>query len=222
MGLLLLVRHGQASFGSADYDVLSPAGWEQAELLGAHLAAAGVRPTALVRGDMRRHRETLESMAKGAGWSLDDVVEDAAWNEFDHLGIVAGFPDTPQGELDRRQFQQVFEQATARWTSGEGEYDETYAAFRDRTSGAMARAVEAAGSGATVVAVTSGGVIAALVAALVDPDCTDDAAFARRWQRLNTVVVNSAVTRVVVGATGARLLTYNEHEHLPADLLTYR
>ena len=29
MGVLLLVRHGQASFGADDYDVLSEVGWEQ-------------------------------------------------------------------------------------------------------------------------------------------------------------------------------------------------
>ena len=34
MGTLYLVRHGQASFGADDYDVLSPAGHEQAVRLG--------------------------------------------------------------------------------------------------------------------------------------------------------------------------------------------
>ena len=45
MGQLLLVRHGQASFGAEDYDVLSETGWEQGRRLGAHLVRAGVRPT---------------------------------------------------------------------------------------------------------------------------------------------------------------------------------
>ncbi|NUQ87355.1 MAG: histidine phosphatase family protein, partial [Glycomyces artemisiae] len=58
MGLLLLVRHGQASFGADDYDVLSETGWEQARLLGRWLAERRVTPTAVVQGGMRRHRET--------------------------------------------------------------------------------------------------------------------------------------------------------------------
>ncbi|MFC6344719.1 hypothetical protein ACFP8W_22255, partial [Nocardioides hankookensis] len=78
-----------------------------------------------------------------------------------------------------------------------------------------------AGSGRTVVAVTSGGVIAAVCAALVDPEA-DAATFARLWGRFNTVLVNSSVTRVVVGSTGARLLTFNEHPHLEGNALTYR
>ena len=35
MGVVLLVRHGQASFGAADYDVLSPLGERQAAATGA-------------------------------------------------------------------------------------------------------------------------------------------------------------------------------------------
>ena len=43
---LLLVRHGQASFGKSDYDRLSPGGHRQARLLGADLARRGLRPVA--------------------------------------------------------------------------------------------------------------------------------------------------------------------------------
>jgi len=34
MGVVLLVRHGQASFGADDYDVLSETGIEQSRMLG--------------------------------------------------------------------------------------------------------------------------------------------------------------------------------------------
>jgi hypothetical protein len=36
------------------------------------------------------------------------------------------------------------------------------------------------------------------------------------------VMVNASVTRVVVGSTGARLLTFNEHSWLDRELVTYR
>lgn len=227
MGQILLVRHGQASFGSDDYDVLSQTGWAQGRLLGAWLAERGTTPTALVRGDMRRHRETLAAMVEGAGWVGVDDETDPGWDEFDHLGVVASYPDLPEGDgvdlwADRRAFQAVFERATARWISGDHDgYPETYADFVARVRAALLRAGEAAGPGGTVVVVSSGGPIAAACAALVDPD-GDDAGQARLWQRFNTVTVNSSVTRVVVGSTGPRLLTFNEHSHLTADHLTYR
>ncbi len=42
---ILLVRHGQASWGADDYDQLSPLGDEQSRVLGAALAARGITPT---------------------------------------------------------------------------------------------------------------------------------------------------------------------------------
>jgi broad specificity phosphatase PhoE len=217
VGVLLLVRHGQASFGTADYDVLSETGWEQGRLLGDWLRARGVAPTTVVRGGMRRHRETAEA----AGWGDADV--DLGWDEFDHLSVMASYPEAPTGDLDRREFQRVFELATARWTAGDhdGEYAEPWSAFRARVNGSFEAACRLAGPGETAVAVTSGGTIAAVCAGLVDPEA-DAASYARMWSRLNAVLVNSSVTRVVVGSTGPRLLTFNEHPHLEDATLTYR
>ncbi len=42
------------------------------------------------------------------------------------------------------------------------------------------------------------------------------------FQRLNDVVINASVTTVVVGRSGRRLIAYNEHTHLPRDLVSYR
>jgi broad specificity phosphatase PhoE len=222
VGVLLLVRHGQASFGADDYDVLSERGWEQGRLLGAWLTARAVTPTSLVRGGMRRHRETAEAVAGAAGWSVE-AATDPGWDEFDHLAVVAACPDVPAGDLDRREFQRVFERATARWTAGadDADYAETWSGFRSRVAEALDRACARAGPGGTAIVVSSGGPIAAACAALADPEA-DDAAFARMWSRFNAVLVNSSVTRVVVGSTGPRLLTYNEHPHLEGEALTYR
>lgn len=222
MGVVVLVRHGQASFGADDYDVLSQGGWEQGRLLGEWLRERGVEPTAVIRGDMRRHRETAEAMQQGAaGWP--DASADPGWDEFDHLSVVAAYPEVPTGDLDRREFQRVFELATARWVAGghDDEYVEPWSAFRARVRSSFASAAACAGSGETAVVVSSGGPIAAVCAELVDPEA-DDVAHARLWSRFNTVLVNSSVTRVVVGSTGARLLTFNEHVHLEGTRVTYR
>ncbi len=215
MGTVLLVRHGQASFGADDYDVLSPLGWEQGRAIGRFLGDTE-SPTAWVRGGMRRHRETLEAITSA------DARVDERWDEFDHVGIVATHPDAPVGDVDPRTFQRAFERATADWVAGtHGGDAETYADFVGRVRAALADAVADAGSGRTVVVVSSGGPIAVAVATLVDPDA-DLARTGALWARFNTVTVNAAVTRVVVGSTGARLLAFNEHAHLAPDQRTYR
>jgi len=127
MGQILLVRHGQASWGAEDYDVLSTLGERQAEVLGPALARllGDAEPDRLVHGTMQRQQRTAELAAKAAGWSVEPTI-DERWNEMDHLAVLALQPRDFDGEPDRAQFQAWFEAATRRWASGEhdDDYDE--------------------------------------------------------------------------------------------------
>jgi broad specificity phosphatase PhoE len=219
MGLILLVRHGQASWGAADYDQLSPLGERQAELLGSWLAKGGVRPNRLVGGSMKRHRQTAVAAAAGAGWPTDLEVDDG-WDEFDHVRLMEVHgartehlpADAGHAELDA-----WFDAAVARWVSGEhdADYPESFPDFTARVEGALRRTADAVGPGETVVVFTSGGPISWSISSLV-------AAATATWQRLNPVLVNSSVSKVTIGTRGATAVSFNEHPHLPADLLTYR
>ena len=82
MAELILVRHGQASFGADDYDKLSDLGWRQSRWLGEYLAARGTRFDRVIRGSLRRHTETLDGIGEGMGKPLDGR-EDARLNEYD-------------------------------------------------------------------------------------------------------------------------------------------
>ncbi len=220
MGQVLLVRHGQASWGADDYDVLSETGWEQSRLLGAALRGRGVEASLVVHGTMRRHRETAEATGMADGASVD-----AGWDEFDHLGMLGAVPAPYEGrEPTRAEFQAWFEKATNRWTGGEhdADYDEPFAAFGDRVTAALRRTAEQAGGG-TAVVFTSGGPMSWATATLLGADL-DREGRALLWRRLNPVCVNSGVTRVVSGRRGLTLVSFNEHTHLDPtpDLLTYR
>ena len=61
MGSIYLIRHGQASFGADDYDVLSPTGIRQAEILGDHLLNLGVRFDRVLSGGLRRQQHTARA-----------------------------------------------------------------------------------------------------------------------------------------------------------------
>jgi broad specificity phosphatase PhoE len=208
VGQILLVRHGQASWGAADYDVLSPLGERQAAALGACLRDVPVG--AVVHGAMRRQRETAELLAEAAGWSEAPSV-DERWDEMDHQGVLDAHPPEFDGEPDARQFQAWFEKATARWLSGDHdrEYSEPWMAFRDRVLAGF----DALGEGTTVV-ITSAGPVSVVVAHLLESPAA--------YERIAPVVVNASVTKVVAGRRGRTLVSFNEHGHLPADLLTYR
>jgi len=219
MGQLLLVRHGQASFGSENYDALSPLGFEQSRLLGVSLAARNIEIGTIVGGAMRRHRETAETCASAAGWAVGDLVVDPGWDEFDFLSVLAVHPQDVVGEPTKAEFQRLFEAATAAWIAGEDRpYAETFADFTARVTAALERTVGLAASG-DVAVFTSGGPVAWAVATLLA-----DGGSADLWTRLNRMMVNSALTRLISGSRGVNLLSYNEQSHLDGvpGALSYR
>jgi broad specificity phosphatase PhoE len=219
VSVVLLVRHGQASFGAEHYDRLSALGEEQSRLLGASLAARGMRPEVVLRGSMKRHRQSASAAVGGAGWDAD-VVEDAGWDEFDHLTTLTGtlasedFAGAPYDEQVRR-----VEAGIGRWAAGshDDEYRESFPTFQARVAQALSRLLDGLGARQTAVVFTSGGPVSWVTASLVDGGVP-------AWTRLSRVVVNSGVTKVVTGRRGTNLVSFNDHSHLDHDpaLITYR
>ncbi len=207
VGQVVLVRHGQASFGTEDYDVLSPLGEQQAELVGR--ALAGLRPDLVLHGSMRRQRETAVIAAKAAGW--DAPIEcDERWDEFELAGSAARMASRePDGA---QAFQRWYEQATDRWLAGAHEPgDEPRADFVARVTAALARAAEVP----TAVVVTSGGPVATIAAELLEGG-------GAAYRRLMPAMVNTSVTQVVSGRRGMTLLSWNTHQHLAREQVSYR
>jgi phosphohistidine phosphatase SixA len=86
-GHVVLIRHAQASFGSADYDRLSERGEQQAQRLATWLVAhPELDFNHVAAGTLRRHAQTLaaiEAAFTRAQRALPPLAQDADWNEFD-------------------------------------------------------------------------------------------------------------------------------------------
>ncbi len=217
MSVLLLVRHGQASFGTDDYDRLSPVGLEQSRVLGAELGRRTVDPVRIVSGGMKRQLQTAAGVAGAASWAAP-VDVDPGWDEFNATELLDAFPEVdPAARNDSRVFQRMLERASSRWASGDhdGDYRETFAEFTGRVDAALARAVAGLGSGQTGVVVSSSGAIAWATARLLNGGFD-------QWLALNRVTVNTGVTKIVAGASGTSLLSFNDHSHLSSAEVTYR
>lgn len=76
MGTLYLVRHGQASFGADDYDVLSAMGRQQSVRLGEYFQHKGVIFDAALTGTLNRQIQTLAGICQGMG--VEFAVPDGA------------------------------------------------------------------------------------------------------------------------------------------------
>lgn len=229
---LYLVRHGQASFGAADYDKLSANGERQAELLGEHWQRCGFTVEAAYSGDMLRQRETGRLALQRAGLDAVAPHTDAAFNEFDHRALIhAYFPKVvlrypefaaePQKALhDRKSFQILFEGVVGAWLNGEdpaAPIPETWPQFHARCSDGLRRI--ATGDAERIVVFTSGGVLAAVLYEALGIEAT-------RAFRLNWRIHNASVHQFRLGSAGLDLLRYNDVAHLELlrepSLLTYR
>jgi broad specificity phosphatase PhoE len=227
MPSILLVRHGQASYGADDYDVLSETGRQQAEVLAAEHARRGLRFDVVVSGGLQRQRGTVEILARAAGTAVEI---DPGWDEYDADDILTHHaqtgirldaePGTAGPAVSSRDFQALLDGALIDWiTAGEtGAAREPWPAFDGRVRGALERLVGRLGRGETALVCSSGGAIGGICAALMGMEPTGLVAF-------NRVAVNTGVARLVSGRQGVTLVSFNEHGHLDGldpSLRTYR
>ena len=215
---LILVRHGQASLGEADYDRLSLLGHRQAALVAARLRRN--RPAALVRGEHLRHRQTAAALLE----SGQQVMVDPGLNEYSVqplLQAAAARADVlrlelppPEAQANPRAFLDLFlalfPAVLDAWQQQQirCQHNGSWAEFSARVEGAGRRLVERAGSGGCVIAFTSAGVISTLTALLLARDLG--------WQRrLNVTLYNTAVTELCFRDGCWHAVVENCVEHLP-------
>jgi broad specificity phosphatase PhoE len=216
VGVLVLLRHGQASMGTADYDKLSGLGHRQARAAGARLARADLSIGQVWSGALARQQETAGAVLAELGRPPGDLRTDDRLDEYDPAGIL-GTSEPFAGATtpgSRRALQVTLDEALARWIQGGTPYPEPHAAFTTRVQAAVA---ELAALPGTTLAVTSAGVIAVACAQVTGLP-------ADRWPALARVAVNASLTKLITGSTGTNLLTFNDHAHLEGDrsLITYR
>lgn len=224
---LVLVRHGQASLGSDDYDRLSERGHHQARRLAERLAERTAGRTDLWSGTLLRHRQTLAPLAGGKDAA---VRRTADLNEFSTYGLVRaavqqadrlGLAVPPRYQLtDPVAHLDIllawFPQVMAAWQN-EGLVDPvvgTWAAFRRRVLLARSSWESAVHAGRSVIVVTSAGVIATVLAALGRRELA--------WQRdLAVKLYNASVSELALVEGAWRIERCNCTRHLEAgDLRT--
>ena len=162
------IRHGQAGT-RLDYDTLSELGRQQSLLLGAYLARQAVTFSHVIVGGLERHKQTAASVLSAysvSGLAVPEAMNDPAWNEFDLDDVYQSI--APQLAKDDSDFaaqytdmrKQVDEQGAAeqsainrRWSPCDtsvihawvtAKYPvkcESWAGFRDRIRGALAKLI---------------------------------------------------------------------------------
>ena len=230
MSQLYLVRHGQASFGAANYDQLSPLGYQQAQWLGEHFRELDVHFDRVVTGSLSRQQQTAQGILAGIGQQLP-LHTDAGLNEFDFHGLAAiycRFSEMPlPGTANRgREFFQMLRKAMIAWSRGElhtaepdteGQALETWEQFHDRVQFSMQQLI-AREQDETVLAVSSGGAMAMALSQVLQ--CGVDTLI-----NLNMQTRNTGVHHLFYNQRGFQLAGFNSLAHLQRpgrlDALSY-
>ena len=231
MGSIFVVRHGQAAFGTDNYDRLTALGKAQCRHLGEYLAERGIKMDALFMGGLTRHRESLEALLEGyasrAGApSAASAEVFAVLNEYDPDAVVVAFGGQRMGAHQAaeardphvvRQHFRLLRDALAAWAEGRTAPlgMPSFMQFQYDANDVLRIARERYTDG-NVVIVTSGGPIGAIVAATLQspPAIAVD---------LNLRIRNASLSEFSSSARRHHLVSFNSVAHLEgkADCITY-
>lgn len=241
MSKLLYIRHGQASFGKADYDQLSEKGYQQSRDLGSHFLKTEFKMDTIYVGPLKRHWQTYEMVKEAyqnAGESLPDPILFEPLNE--HRGpevlkqnlpkLVKTDPVIAKWEAERQANRDlwnkngmlIFDRAMNLWANGHFDEDhpEEYAKwpeFREIVGGGFDQLMEThmQERGVNIALFTSGGTISATMGKVLQmPDHSSVI-------NLNGIVQNTSMTEILFNDSKATLKSFNLVPHLSDDMITY-
>ena len=212
MGTLYLVRHGQASFGADDYDVLSAMGHQQSARLGEYFKFKGIAFDAALTGTLKRQIQTYASICQG----MDSEPLATQWpglNEYDSHAVIATIhphklekPTSP--EMYRNHFR-LLKDGLAQWMAGvvSPHGMPSYADFVLGVTSALDHIRK--NCEGNVLLVSSGGPIATAVGHVLGTS-------AETTIELNLRIRNCSVTEFAFTPKRHMLVTYNTLPHLDA------
>ena len=235
MADLLIIRHGQASFGADNYDQLSTLGQRQADLTGEFLSQSGVHFSAAFSGDLSRQRETGERILAQLEGSPSLVI-DPRLNEVqtdEQMAVMTPLlceQDPRFATLmadmnkDSKSFQKIIETVFNYWVSPNCQVAgiQSWQEYSAGVVSAFEAARASAESGSTSAIFTSGGTIATIVGHVLGLS-------ADRVYEFYEPGFTGSITRLIFNSRKCSLSTFNDVSHLQLmgaqrgeRLVTYR
>ncbi len=213
MAEIILVRHGQASFGAANYDRLSELGEQQALWLGDYFCQLQQPVDAVVIGTLDRHRATAAGILQAhAEVQTPPETVHPGLNEYHFRELLAALQrERPQEWVDtgdpKRDYYHNIRQALGGWIKGfiASDGTDSWQSFCERINEAF-EAVLRTRSGSSLV-VSSGGPIAVILARVLNLD-------AAATVNLMLHIKNTSVSRILYNGRQLTLDSFNDVAHL--------
>ena len=233
MSRLLVIRHGQASFGADNYDQLSDLGMLQSERLADYILEREPRFSRLIVGPCQRHAQTaaptVRKLQEKYG-QCPDVETYEELDEFDAFQLFALAEEAghPAAKLfsdyalepdpgRQRQLSRALENLMREWARGDFKAPsvESWGSVRTRVESCLRGIMEAAGKGETIAVFTSGGPTGAAVGMALE--LTDEMAMKACWS-----VYNAGIADFLFSEGRMSLNRFNHTAHLNLEHLTRR
>lgn len=224
MSSLLLVRHGQASFGGARYDELSVKGKSQASATGIWMRERGAHFDRMLSGPRQRQIETARLILNASkreslsGLNLVSNLDEFAEGE-EILSVAEENSELSlMGKTDvaRSQVFRLYSEAYLAWFRGEQALGgrASFSEFREHVLDWFWTYTGQSGvSGQKTLAVTSAGVISVIV-------CEVLGFSEERWPDFISVLDNASVTEILYSDRRVSLRSFNSTGHLSTNMLS--
>lgn len=223
MATIYLFRHGQASFGSDDYDKLSPLGERQATLLGQYLRDSGIVLDATYSGDLLRQRETARLALASQQAEVPHHV-DPRFNEIDNdeqlryllpevIKINPGLRTlVERGLSSSKDYQKAIDAVFNYWVSPQCNEPRirSWADYSGQVAAALQELMATQGSGKTLGIFTSGGTIATMVAQVLGLS-------GEHTYQFYEPIFNCSVTQVFYNGSKTSLSYFNDRSWLQIE-----
>jgi broad specificity phosphatase PhoE len=208
MTIVYLVRHGQASAGTDNYDRLSMLGRKQSTLLGEHWARLSIKPNAAYAGSLERQKDTASLVLAGSDHALTvQALHDL--DEYNHTIVdqLFGFGKRSDavGGLTFSDYHQLME----RWRDSDHHTIEDYESWQtfENRGAAAIKAICQQSNHDSIAFFTSGGVVSTILQQVLGFDFTHT--LQAIWQTRN-----SSVTTLKFENEKLALINYNTVSHL--------
>lgn len=239
MASIFLIRHAQASFGTDDYDRLSPIGIQQARIAGELLGRMAGPIARIVAGPLRRQHDTAAEIAaklREARGDAPRIETDPRLDELcidKHIARIAPTLPDPSGELaadlaaaktSSRSYQKLIRRVFMHWQHLPEEPEpESWPAFAARARAAIREITLRSARGGTTIAVSSGALIATITQQVLG--LPDGATYG-----LFEALKNCSITHFLHSGERVSLSSFNDTTYLATlgvgrgatSLLTYR
>ena len=233
MSTLYLIRHGQASFGSDNYDVLSPIGVKQAVLLGNYASEHNMEFHAVFAGKLERQIDTFQHFAQSYLAPLPSLISDPSFDEHQVTEIFKQQLPTyilknealrkaihEKGRKDpwvKKQILRIFFRVYLDWVNGEIEnHDhEDWPSFKNRVTLGISLLKDQLEKQDSIALFTSGGTISVILGYVLGLSDT-------KMAELNWQVRNSSISELNFSKGKFYLRGFNAIPHLKdPHMITY-